>query len=123
MYRIDPQTEAAAQRFLSLINDHYDLAGAIVYGSRARGTHHADSDADLAVLLRGKQQRFLPTLLAMSDTAFDVLDVNDADGACNRAYYAMFDAARAALMLESTALNRDSGKTHGGLLNAFSSIT
>lgn len=73
MYRIDPQTEAAAQRFLSLINDHYDLAGAIIYGSRARGTHHADSDADLAVLLRGKQQRFLPTLLAMSDTAFDVL--------------------------------------------------
>lgn len=25
-----------------------------------------------------------------------LLDVGDADGACNRAYYAMFDAARAA---------------------------
>ena len=26
------------------------------------------------------------------------LDAGDADGACNRAYYAMFDAARAALL-------------------------
>lgn len=27
-----------------------------------------------------------------------LLDLNDVDGACNRAYYAMFDAARAALL-------------------------
>ncbi|MGD9522152.1 MAG: HEPN domain-containing protein, partial [Tepidiphilus sp.] len=27
-----------------------------------------------------------------------LLDAGDADGACNRAYYAMFDAARAALI-------------------------
>lgn len=27
-----------------------------------------------------------------------LLATGDADGACNRAYYAMFDAARAALM-------------------------
>ena len=26
-----------------------------------------------------------------------LLEIGDADGACNRAYYAMFDAARAAL--------------------------
>jgi predicted nucleotidyltransferase len=35
------------------------MAGAIVYGSRARGTHRPDSDADVAVLLRGEHQRFL----------------------------------------------------------------
>jgi len=58
---------------LSLIEGHYDLEGAIVYGSRARGTHRVDSDADLAVLLRGEQKRFLPTLLSMSDAAYDVL--------------------------------------------------
>jgi len=40
----------------------------------ARGqTHRADSDADVAVLLRGAHQRFLPTKLAMADFAFDVL--------------------------------------------------
>lgn len=27
-----------------------------------------------------------------------LLEVGDADGACNRAYYAMYDAARAALL-------------------------
>lgn len=30
------------------------------------------------------------------DSAQALLDLGDVDGACNRAYYAMFDAARAA---------------------------
>lgn len=45
-----------------------------------------------------------------------LLDTGDADGACNRAYYAMFDAARAVLL----ALGHEIGKTHKGVLNAFS---
>ena len=45
-----------------------------------------------------------------------LLDEGDADGACNRAYYAMFDAARAALV----ASGHEVGKTHRGMLNAFS---
>jgi uncharacterized protein (UPF0332 family) len=45
-----------------------------------------------------------------------LLDTGDADGACNRAYYAIFDAARAALL----ASGHDVGKTHKGVLNAFS---
>lgn len=45
-----------------------------------------------------------------------LLDTGDADGACNRAYYAMFDAARAALLISGA----DVGKTHKGVLNAFS---
>ncbi len=49
------------------------MAGAILYGSRARGTHRPDSDADVAVLLRGKHQRLRPTTLAMADAAYDVL--------------------------------------------------
>lgn len=73
MKRIDHGTEEAVRRFLGLIAGSYDTAGAILFGSRARGTHRPDSDADLAVLLRGEHQRFLPTKLAMSDVAFDVL--------------------------------------------------
>ena len=73
MSHIDRETEGAVRRFLSLIADRYDIAGAIIYGSRARGTHRPDSDADVAVLLRGEHQRFLPTKLAMADVAFDVL--------------------------------------------------
>lgn len=49
-----------------------------------------------------------------------LLQDGDAEGACNRAYYAMFDAARAALMV----LPEDAGpptaiKTHRGLITAF----
>lgn len=73
MKRIDQDTEDAVRRFLALIASRYDVAGAIVYGSRARGTHRPDSDADLAVLLRGEHQRFLTAKLDMADVAFDVL--------------------------------------------------
>lgn len=73
MNHIDHDTEEAVRRFLALIADRYELAGAIVYGSRARGTHRPDSDADVAVLLRGEHQRVLRTALAMADVAFDVL--------------------------------------------------
>ncbi|MGE7154683.1 HEPN domain-containing protein [Methylorubrum rhodesianum] len=49
-----------------------------------------------------------------------LLHAGDAEGACNRAYYAMFDAARAALMLlpEGTAPIATI-KTHRGLIMAF----
>lgn len=70
---VDRNTEEAVKRFLSLIASRYDIAGAIVYGSRARGTHRPDSDVDVAVLLKGEHQRVLTTTLAMADAAFDVL--------------------------------------------------
>lgn len=73
MARIDRNTEEAVRRFLGLIANSYDTAGAIIYGSRARGTHRPDSDADVAVLLNGERQRVLMTTLAMADVAYDVL--------------------------------------------------
>ena len=45
-----------------------------------------------------------------------LLEANDSDGAVNRAYYAMFDGAMAAL---SWAGIRDHHKTHGGLIGGF----
>ncbi len=71
--KIDPDTEKAVRRFMALIASEFDTAGAILFGSRARGTHRSDSDADVAVLLHGEHQRFLTTKLAMADVAFDVL--------------------------------------------------
>ena len=70
---LDLETERATKLFMQRITKQYDTAGAILFGSRARQTHRADSDADVAVLLRGAHQRFLPTKLAMADVAFDVL--------------------------------------------------
>nr|WP_184355812.1 HEPN domain-containing protein [Rhizobium sp. BK602] len=53
-------------------------------------------------------------------SARPLLELGDADGACNRAYYAMFDAARAALFASGRLAREDIGKTHRGLINAFS---
>lgn len=55
------------------IASRYDAVGAIVFGSRARRTHRADSDADVALLLRGACQEFMPAMRDMDDVAFDIL--------------------------------------------------
>ncbi len=73
MDSIDPHTERAVRLYLSLIASHYNIAGAIVYGSRARGTHRVDSDADVAVILRGNRQDFWAVTMDMAGIAFDVL--------------------------------------------------
>lgn len=70
---IDPATVQAIRMFLERIAGQYKTAGAVLFGSRARGTHRPESDADVAVLLRGEHLRFLPTKLSMSDVAFDVM--------------------------------------------------
>lgn len=49
-----------------------------------------------------------------------LLDAGDVDGACNRAYYAMFDAARAALIQSGAPVVPEVAKTHSGLISAFS---
>jgi uncharacterized protein (UPF0332 family) len=45
-----------------------------------------------------------------------LLDANDSDGAVNRAYYAMFNGALAALLWAGI---HDHHKTHGGLIGSF----
>ncbi|NDP59395.1 MAG: HEPN domain-containing protein [Oxalobacteraceae bacterium] len=55
-----------------------------------------------------------------SASAHALLDLGDVNGACNRAYYAMFDAARAALIASGAPVKRDVAKTHSGLIAAFS---
>lgn len=69
----DSETARAVRLFMQRIVGQYDVAGAILYGSRARGTYQPDSDADVAVLLKGEHRRLLPTALAMADVAYDVL--------------------------------------------------
>ena len=49
-----------------------------------------------------------------------LFDAGDLNGACNRAYYAMFDAARAALLASNEPVKSEVIKTHSGLIAAFS---
>jgi len=62
-------------------------------------------------------------LMAKADRACSsaraLLDLGDMDGAANRAYYAMFDAARAALLASGAPVEPDIGRTHSGLIGAF----
>lgn len=50
-------------------------------------------------------------------SAVALIELGDADGACNRAYYAMFDAARAALIANG---HGGGGKSHAGVIAARS---
>jgi predicted nucleotidyltransferase len=70
MHNIDPNTEKAVHRFMGLIPSRFSVARAILFGSRARGTHDSDSDADLAIVLNGKPQPVLKTSLDLADLAF-----------------------------------------------------
>nr|WP_319563531.1 HEPN domain-containing protein [uncultured Rhodoferax sp.] len=49
-----------------------------------------------------------------------LLNSGDVDGACNRAYYAMYDAARAALLTVQAPVPSEVSRTHSGLISAFS---
>jgi uncharacterized protein len=64
---------AVAQALLRRLPGSYAVAQAILFGSRARGDHRADSDLDLALVLKGERGNFIDTKLAMADVAFDVL--------------------------------------------------
>ena len=70
---LNADTERAARAFIAKVASGHDLAGAILFGSRARGDHRPESDADIAVLLRGCRGNFLDTKLALADIAYDVL--------------------------------------------------
>ena len=55
------------------------------------------------------------------NSAAVLLELGDVDGATNRAYYAMFDAARAGLLILATDAESDLARSHSGLIGAFGS--
>ena len=69
----DPATRRAIELFLKEIAPRYDIAGAVLFGSRARGDHQPDSDADVAVILRGEKDNPMPIVSRMADAAADVM--------------------------------------------------
>ena len=67
------EERAVARAFLRRLPASYEVAQAILFGSRARGEHRPDSDLDLAVVLRGRRGDFIDTKIDMAGFAFDVL--------------------------------------------------
>ena len=70
---IDAETERAAKAFLAKLEAKYAVIEGILYGSRARGDFAPDSDADIAVILKGKRGDRAAASLDMAGIAFDVM--------------------------------------------------
>jgi len=70
---VEAETLGVAREFVRRVSAAHSVKTAILFGSRARGTHRADSDVDLAVVLRGQRGKLVDTSLEMGDIAFDVL--------------------------------------------------
>ena len=69
----DSEAVRSAREFVRRISEGFDVKAAVLFGSRARGDHRADSDVDLAIVLQGSRGKLLETSLRMSDVAFDML--------------------------------------------------
>ena len=70
---IDSQTQEAVLAFKDKIAQKYSVKGTLLFGSRSRLTNHSQSDADVAIILRGNKGVFLETKLEMADIAIEVL--------------------------------------------------
>ena len=70
---LDAQTERAARAFLKRIEGKYRFVDALLYGSRARGDHKSDSDADIAVVLPGARGDRYELAREFAGIEFDVL--------------------------------------------------
>jgi predicted nucleotidyltransferase len=70
---MDAQTERAARTFMRRLEGKYSVIETILFGSRARGTHTAESDADIAVVLDGPKGDRYAVSGDMAGIAFDVM--------------------------------------------------
>jgi predicted nucleotidyltransferase len=123
---LDPHTESAVRDFLARIPADIRLDRAILFGSRARGEHRPDSDADVALILHERGDDGM-TLMMLAELAYYAyldtgimlaLNAGDNVSAVSRSYYAMFDIAQAALL--RAGMTEDKlPRTHSGVIEAF----
>ena len=70
---LDTVTEHAARAFMRRLEGKYPAIAGLLFGSRARGDHRADSDADIAVILQGERGDRFAAVIDMAGIAVDVL--------------------------------------------------
>jgi antitoxin ChpS len=71
----EEEVETAVRRFATDLTAHYGarLRGLYLFGSRARGDHEPDSDADVAVVLDDRDWNFRQEKHAVTDIATEVI--------------------------------------------------
>lgn len=68
-----PDIERIARQFVQSLSAQYEVTGAYVFGSRARGDAQPESDSDIAILLRGNPGRRVGEVVRMADIAYDIM--------------------------------------------------
>jgi uncharacterized protein len=71
--KADVDTVGAACEFVRRASARYSVRSAVLFGSRARGTHRSDSDVDIAIVLQGQRGKLIETSIEMADIAFELL--------------------------------------------------
>jgi predicted nucleotidyltransferase len=70
---LSSSTLQATRAFAVRVAKAYPSQESILFGRRARGTEHEESDADVAVILKSPPGNFIKTKMAMNDIAYDIL--------------------------------------------------
>lgn len=70
----DPKAVEACRQFAVEISGQRDAKSFILFGSRARGDHNEESDADLAIIVEGKPANSWDEIYAMGSAVWKVFD-------------------------------------------------
>ena len=70
---VNANTLTATRAFAERVAQAYPTQKAILFGSRARGTEHDESDADVTIILKGAVGPLIKTNMEMNDIAYDIL--------------------------------------------------
>ncbi len=66
-------SKQATSLFIEKVKSEFSIQRVLMFGSRARGDEHNESDIDLAVLMKGESGDFFSLKFRMDDIAYDIL--------------------------------------------------